>query len=155
VSEGGSRLVCSPPLRAVIWNDAVRRNESDPWAYLRRNSRRPPRHARFQERDFREREVAAFADPGSRMPPGALEAHKEAFEALLPIGEYADLSFHLDRAPTASPAREGGRVLSGRRADFVRLRIGPPNGARRLEKRVAPCRASGLDRLTKIAERGG
>jgi hypothetical protein len=161
VSEGGSRLVLLARLsEAVIWNDAVRRNESDPWAYLRRKLEATAAPMRdFKSEIFENAKSRLFADLGlPLMPPGALEAHKEAFEALLPIGEYADLSFHLDPRADRESRREGAAgVLSGAHAPtlFDYEAVPPERRSKAWEKRVAAMSERlDFDRLTKIAERG-
>jgi hypothetical protein len=92
------------------------------------------------------------------MPPGALEAHREAFEALLPVGDFADLSFHLEPGADRASRLEGARaVLSAARAPtlFDHEALPPERRSRAWEKRVAEMSARlDLDRLAKILERG-
>lgn len=161
MSDGGPRLALLARLsEAVSWNDAVRRHETDPWAHLRRKLSDIEDPLRVYKRQlFADAKARLLADlERPLLAPGAIEAHKEAFEALLPIGEFADLSFHLD--PDADPAsrREGAAaVLSGAHAptlfDYESLPRERRSGA--WEKRVTAMSGRlDLDRLTLIAERG-
>jgi hypothetical protein len=161
MNEGGPRLALSARLsEAVRWDYAVRRHETDAWAYLRRKLvevETPLREYKLQVfSDAKERLLADLARP--LLPPGAIEAHKEVFEPLLPIGEYADLSFHLDPGADRESRREGAAaVLAAARAptlfDYEALPRERRGGA--WEKRVAAMSGRlDLERLTRIAERG-
>jgi hypothetical protein len=92
------------------------------------------------------------------MTPAELEAHKSAFESLIPLSEYADLSFHLDSGAPAESRREGAAaVLSGAHAPTLFEYEAQPRERRSgaWEKRVAEMnRRLELDCLTRIAERG-
>jgi hypothetical protein len=161
MSEGGPRLALMARLsEAVSWNDAVRRHETDAWAYLRRklSDMEVPLSAYKRQvfSEAKERLLADLARP--LLAPGAIESHKEAFESLLPIGEYADLSFHLDPRADHDSRREGAAaVLAAAHAptlfDYEALPPEKRGGA--WEKRVAAMSARlGLDLLARIAERG-
>jgi hypothetical protein len=161
VSQGGPRLALLARLsEAVSWDDGVRRHETDPWAHLRRKLSDMEGPLRAYKREvFNEAKARLLADlDRPLLAPGAIEAHKEAFESLLPIGEYADLSFHLDPGGDPASRREGAAaVLASAHAptlfDYEALPREKRSGA--WEKRVAAMSARlGLDRLTLIAERG-
>lgn len=161
MSDGGPRLVLLARLyEAVRWDDAVRRNETDPWAYLRRKleaTAAPLREYKLQV--FEQAKSRLFADLGRPLlPPGALESHKEAFESLLPIGEYADLSFHLDPGADRDSRREGAvSVLAAAHAPtlFDYEAQPPERRSKAWDKRVAAMAARlDLECLTLIAERG-
>lgn len=100
---------------AVQWDDAVRRHETDPWGYMRRK-------LQDTEAPLRQYVVEAFAAAKKRLledlalpmvPPGALEAHKESFEALLAAGDFADLSFQLHPETERKARLEGVRHILG------------------------------------------
>ncbi|MFI5350266.1 MAG: hypothetical protein ACHQ2Z_12030 [Elusimicrobiota bacterium] len=160
MSDGGPRLALLARLsEAVRWDDAVRRHESDPWAHLRRklsDMEGPLRAYKLQLlSDAKTRLLADLALP--LMPPGAIESHKEAFESLIPLGEYADLSFHLDPGADRESRREGAAaVLAAAHAPtlFDYEAAPPERRSPAWEKRVAAI-ASRLDlgRLTRVAER--
>ena len=161
MSEGGPRLALLARLsEAVLWDDAVRRHETDAWAYLRRklsDMEAPLRAYKLQV--FADAKALLLADLDRPMlPPGAIESHKEAFESLLPVGEYADLSFHLDPRADRDSRREGAAaVLAAAHSptlfDYEALPRERRGGA--WEKRVAAMSGRlDLDRLTRIAERG-
>jgi hypothetical protein len=161
VTGGGPRLALLARLsEAVRWDDAVRRHETDPWAHLRRkltDMEAPLRAYKLQI--FSEAKARLLADlERPLLPPGAIESHREAFESLLPIGEYADLSFHLDPGADRASRREGAAaVLAGARAPTLFDYEALPRERRGAawEKRVSAMNERlGLDRLTCIAERG-
>jgi hypothetical protein len=161
MSEGGPRLVLLARLsEAVSWNEAVRRHETDAWAFLRRKllEMEPPLRE-YKLQIFTAAKTSLFADLARPlMPPGSIELHKEAFESLLPIGEYADLSFYLDPGADRESRRQGAAaVLDAAHAptlfDYEALPRERRGGA--WEKRVVAINARlDLDRLTLIAERG-
>ena len=161
MSPGGPRLALLARLsEAVRWDDAVRRHETDPWAHLRRklgDMEGPLRAYKLSLfDDAKQRLLADLARP--LLPPGAIEAHKEAFESLLPLGEYADLSFHLDPGADREARREGASaVLAAAHAPTLFDYEALPSGRRSpaWEKRVAAMSARlDLERLTLVAERG-
>ena len=162
MSEGGPRLALLARLaEAVRWDDAVRRHETDAWAHLRRkleDMEAPLRAYKLELfSDAKERLLADLERP--LLSPDAVQSHKEAFESLLPIGEYADLSFHLDPGADRESRRAGtAAVLAAAHAptlfDYEALPSERRNGA--WEKRVTAMSGRlDLDRLTRIAERGG
>ena len=161
MSDGGPRLALLARLsEAVRWDEAVRRHETDPWAHLRRklgDMEGPLRAYKLSLlADAKRSLLADLARP--LLPPGAIEAHKEAFESLLPLGEYADLSFHLDPGADRESRREGAAaVLAGAHAptlfDYEALPPGRRSAA--WEKRVAAIGLRlDLERITRVAERG-
>jgi hypothetical protein len=162
VSSGGPRLVLLARLsEAVSWDDAVRRHETDAWSHLRRKltEMEPPLRA-YKLELFSEAKARLFADLGRPLlPPGSIEAHKEAFESLLPISEYADLSFHLDHRADRESRRDGAAaVLEGAHAPtlFDYEALPRERRGKSWEKRVAAMNERlDLERLTRIAERGG
>jgi hypothetical protein len=112
--EGGPRLALMARLaEAVRWDDAVRRHEPDPWPYLRRKlleTERPFRDFKVQLlTDATEKLLADLADPA--LPESSLAAHREAFEPLLQIGDYADLSFNLEASLAPEARVEGARAV--------------------------------------------
>ena len=162
MSEGGPRLALLARLsEAVSWNDAVRRHESDAWDHLRRKLADMEDPLRVYKRQvFADAKARLLADlERPLLPPGAIEAHKEAFESLLPIGEFADLSFHLDPGGDPASRRDGAAaVLAAAHAPTLFDYEAMPREKRGAawEKRVAAMSARlDLDRLTLIAERDG
>jgi len=144
---------------AVHWDEAVRRHENDAWAYMRRklSEMEAPLRA-YKHELFTDAKTRLLADLNRPlMPPGSIEAYKEAFESLLPISEYADLSFHLDPGADRESRREGAAaVLAGAHSPtlFDYEALPPERRGRVWEKRVAAMNARlDLDRLTQIAER--
>jgi hypothetical protein len=145
---------------AVSWDDAVRRHETDAWAYLRRKleATEPPLRE-YKGQLFQGAKARLLADLDlSLMPPGALEAHKEAFESLLPVGDYADLTFHLDPRADRQSRREGAAAIldAARSPTLFDYEALPAERRSRLwEKRVAEMAGRlDLERMTRIAERG-
>ncbi|MFI5362992.1 MAG: hypothetical protein ACHQ49_13560 [Elusimicrobiota bacterium] len=161
MNEGGPRLVMLARLsEAVRWDDAVRRSESDAWAHMRRklSEMEAPLRA-YKQQVFSAAKARLLADLSlPLMPPGALQAHKEVFEALLPIGEFADLAFHLEPGADRESRREGAvSVLASARAPtlFDYESLPPERRGRAWDKRVAAMAGRlDVDRLTRIAERG-
>jgi hypothetical protein len=159
--SGGPQLALLARLsEAVTWGEAERKHENDPWAYMRRK-------LRATEGPLREYTLEVFEQAKKRLlqdlslpflPPGALEAHKEAFESLLYIGDYADLAFHLDPGANREGRLEGARsILAAARAPtlFDYESVPPEKRSRAWEKRVAAIVPRlDLERLTAIAERG-
>ena len=145
---------------AVSWDAAVQRHETDAWAYLRRKLEDMEDPLRVYKRQvFADAKARLLADlDRPLMPPGTIESHKEAFESLLPIGEYADLSFHLDPGGDPALRREGAAaVLASAHAPTLFDYEALPRERRSAawEKRVAAMSERlDLDRLTRIAERG-
>ncbi len=161
MSEGGPRLVLLARLsEAARWDDAVRRNETDPWAYLRRKLEATAEPLRAYKLDLLEEAKSRLLSDLGRplLPPGALEAHKEAFESLLPLGEYADLSFHLDPGADRESRREGAAsILAAAHAPTLFDYEAPPpeKRSRAWDKRVTAMAARlDLETLTRVAERG-
>jgi hypothetical protein len=160
--SGGPQLALLARLsEAVRWDEAVRRHETDPWAYLRRKIEEMEGPLRaYKQQVFSDAKKRLLADLSLPMlPPGAIEAHKEAFESLLPLGQYADLAFHLDPGTDRESRREGAAaILSGAHAptlfDYEAL---PPDRRGLIwEKRVAAMSARlDIDVLTRLAERDG
>lgn len=97
--SGGPALALLARLsEATRWDEAVRRHEDDPRAYLRRKLRETEGPLRAHK-DAVYREACGRLLADLKMPllrPGALQEHKEAFEAMLTLSDYADLSFHLE-----------------------------------------------------------
>ncbi|MFI5345400.1 MAG: hypothetical protein ACHQ51_03395 [Elusimicrobiota bacterium] len=160
MSDGPQLALLARIHEAVTWNDAVRRYESDPWAYMRRklsDAEGPLRAYKIQVFDAaKERLLADLARP--LLPPGALESHKEAFEGLLSRGDFADLAFQLDPAGDRHARLEGARsVLNGAAAPtlFDHEALAPAKRSVSWEKRVAEMtRRLGLEAPIKIAEKG-
>ena len=115
--EGGPRLALMARLaEAVAWTEAVRRHESDSWSYLRRKlleTEGPFREFKAQlVADAAKELLSALADPA--LTEAALANHREIFEPLLQIGDYADLSFNLDAGLAPDARVDGARaVLAG------------------------------------------
>jgi hypothetical protein len=161
VSEGGPRLVLLARLsEAARWDDVVRRHETDPWAYLRRKLEATAEPLREYKRQVFQEATARLLTDLDRplIPPGALEAHKETFESLLPVGEFADLAFHLHPSVDRESRREGAAsVLAAAHAPtaFDHEALPPERRSKSWEKRVAAmAERLQLDALTKLAERG-
>lgn len=161
MTDGGPRLALLARLsEAVCWDDAVRRHESDPWSYLRRklDAAAGPlaEFKREQFEDARRRLLDDLSKP--MLPPGALETHRESFEALLGVGDFADLSFHLDPGAERHARREGAQaVLAHARITtaFDHEALPPAQRSRAWEKRVAEMtRRLGFDALETIVRRG-
>lgn len=157
-TQGGPRLVLMARLsEAIRWDDAVRRTEDDSWGYLRRKleaTEGPLREYKLEL--LKGAKVRLFDDlASSDLTPAVLQSHKEAFETLLPAGDYADLAFNLDSPPAAR--LEGARaVLAAAKAPtlFDHEAQPPERRSRAWEKRVQEM--SGrleLPALTRIAER--
>jgi hypothetical protein len=160
VSDEGPRLVLLARLtEAVAWDEAVRQHEADAWSYLRRKLGATAEPFRtYKSQLFDEARARLLADLElPDMLPSALEAHKTTFESLIPLGEYADLSFHLDSDAPLEARREGvAAVLAAAHAPTLfDYEAQPPerrSGA--WEKRVAEMtRRLDLDVMTRIADR--
>lgn len=161
MSDGGPRLAMLARLsEAVQWDQAVRRHESDPWAYLRRKLEAVAEPLASFKRQLFADASAKLANDLSRpmLPPGSLEAHREAFEALLTVSDFADLAFHLDPGADRQARLEGAKsVLSGARVLtlFDLEALAPDRRSRAWEKRVEEMtRRLGFDRLAAIVRRG-
>src|SRR5206468_3915558 len=130
-NDGGARLALLARLsEAVRWDDMVRRHEDDPWAYLRRKllaAEGPLREYKLQL--LEEAKARLFADLSAPMvQPGALEAHKETFEGMIPLSDYVDLSFHLHPGGDREARLEGARSIlsSARTPTLFDLEALPP-----------------------------
>lgn len=160
MSEGGPGLALFSRLaEAARWDDQVRRHEDDPWAYLRRKllategPLRDLKAALFHE--ARERLLEDLAKPF--LAPGSLQAHKEAFEALLTRGDFADLAFHLEVGRDHGARLEGARsVLESAKIPTLFDLEAVPTERRSpaWEKRVEEAgRRLGLDLLARLSEK--
>lgn len=158
--EGPQLALMARIREAVTWNDAVRRHETDPWAYMRRKLHEAETPLRaYKSEIFEKAKEKLFADLSRPlMPPGSLEAHREAFEALLPAGDFADLSFHLEPAADRQARLEGARsVLGAAQAPTLFDHEGhpPEKRSRAWEKRVADMtKRLELEPALRVAERG-
>jgi hypothetical protein len=158
--EGGPRLALMARLaEAVRWDAAVRRHEPDSWSYLRRKllETEPP------FRDFKvsllsdatEKLLVDLADPA--LTEAALATHREAFEPLLQIGDFADLSFNLDASVAPEARVEGVRAVlaNAKVLTLFDLEALPPERRPRIwDKSVfAMSRRMQFDILENIAEK--
>ncbi|MBI3565468.1 MAG: hypothetical protein HY079_09760 [Elusimicrobia bacterium] len=161
MTDGGPRLALLARLsEATTWDDAVRRHETDPWSYLRRklDAAAGPlaefKRALFE--DARRRLLDDLSKP--MLPPGSLETHRESFEALLSVGDFADLSFHLDPGAERRARLDGARsVLAHAKVltAFDHEALPPDKRSRAWEKRVGEMtRRLGFDALETIVRRG-
>lgn len=160
MTDGGSSLAMLARLsEAVQWDDAVRRHESDPWAYMRRKLEAVEEPLRAYKHqllmDARRSLLEDLAKP--LMPPGSLEAHRETFESLLPAGEFVDLSFHLAPEADRKQRLDGARfILEAAHAPCLFDHEATPleRRSRSWEKRVAEMsKRLRLEPLTRAAER--
>jgi hypothetical protein len=159
VSQGGPQLALLARLsEAMQWTEAVRKHETDPWSYMRRKLCETEGPLRVYKHEVYEkaksRLLADLANPA--LSPAEMAAHKEAFEALLTAGDFADLAFNLDGDPKSR--REGAAsVLSSAKAPilFDHESLPPERRSRAWEKRIDAIRPRiGLEYLTKVAENG-
>lgn len=161
MNEGGPGLALFTRLaEAARWDDQVRRHENDPWAYLRRKllaTEGPLREIKSDLfRKAQERLLEDLARP--YLAPGSIQTHKEALESLLTIGDFADLSFHLEVGRERTSRLEGARSVlkTAKIPTLFDLEAPPPERrSRAWEKRVDEAvRRLGLDLLARLAERG-
>jgi hypothetical protein len=160
MSEGGPRLVMIARLtEAVQWDDAVRRHETDPWDHLRRKLDATAEPLREFKREIYDAACARLISDLSKpmLPPGSLETHREAFDALLTISDFADLSFHLDPGADRASRLEGAKsVLEHARLQtlFDIERMAPELRSKAWNKRVEEMsRRLGFDTVQKIVRR--
>lgn len=161
MSDGGPSLALMARLHeAVTWGDAERRHEADPWSYMRRKLRdcEAPLRA-YKAEVFAAAKKSLLDDLALPLvPPGALAAHKEAFEGLIPIGDFADLSYHLEPGADRKTRLEGARaVLESAKAPtlFDHEALPPEKRSRAWEKRVDDMRRRlGLESAALIVARG-
>lgn len=158
--EGPQLALLARLSEAVIWDESVRRHESDPWAYMRRklHDAEGPLRA-YKAEVFARAKQRLFDDLALPiLPPGALESHKEVFEGLLPIGEFADLSYHLHPSGDRGARLDGARsVLAAARAPtlFDHEAVPPEKRSRAWETRVVEMtRRLGLEAPARIVARG-
>lgn len=161
MSDGGPELALVARLaEAARWDDQVRRHEDDPWAYLRRKllaTEGPLREIKSGLfREARERLLEDLAKPF--LAPGSLQTHKEAFESLLGVGDFADLSFHLEVGRDRESRLDGARSIleTAKVPTLFDLEALPPERrSRAWQARVEEAgRRLGLDLLSRLAERG-
>jgi hypothetical protein len=112
--EGGPRLALVARLaEAVRWDDKVRRHEPDPWSYVRRKlleTEGPLREFKVQLlSEASEKLLLDLAD--ADLSDSSLTAHRESFEPLLMIGDYADLMFNLSSSLAPSHRVAGARAV--------------------------------------------
>ncbi len=113
INYGGPRLALLARLwESVQWDGGVRKTETDPWDYLRRKLESTADPLRAFKRELFDGACRALIDDLTKpmLPPGSLERHREAFDALLTLSDYADLSFYLD--PGSDPATRLSQVRS-------------------------------------------
>src|SRR5690349_17630969 len=121
MSHGGPHLALMARLtEAMHWNEAVRKHETDPWSYMRRKLQETEGPLRAYKQDvFEKAKAGLMAHLGkTELNPTTLESHKEAFEALLTVGDYADLSFNLDGDPK-SRRESVGAILKSAKAPIL------------------------------------
>jgi hypothetical protein len=94
---------------ACSYPKAVRAYEPDPWGYLRRKLDACEAPLREIKNALFERAKAALLRDLDEpfLKPGALLEHKEAFDRLLPVSDFADLAFHLEPGADRKARREG------------------------------------------------
>jgi hypothetical protein len=159
-AEGPQLALLARLSEAAIWDESVRRHETDPWAYMRRklNDAESPLRAYKAELFAHARENLLADLSAAFAPPGALESHKEVFEGLLVPSDFADLSFHLH------PSVERGERLEGALAVLEAARVPtlfdlealpPAKRGRSWEARVQGMAARlGLEAVGRAAARG-
>ena len=161
MTDGGPGLALLARLaEAARWDEQVRRHEDDPWVYMRRKllaTEGPLREIKSGLfREARERLLEDLAKPF--LAPGSLQAHKETLETLLGIGDFADLSFHLEVGRERDSRLEGARSILEAAKVLTLFDLEAPPSERRSkawEKRVEEAeRRLGLDLLARLADRG-
>ena len=158
MSGGGPQLALMARLaEAMHWNEAVRKHETDSWGYMRRKLQETEGPLRAYKHEVFEKAKARLLAHlgGTELEPTSMESHKEAFESLLPVGEYADLSFHLDGDQTSRREGAAGVLKNAKSPTLFDYEALPAERrSRAWEKRIEAIRPRlDLDRLTKIAER--
>ncbi len=158
--SGGPGLALQARLaEACRWDDLTRRHESDPWAYLRRKLEEAESPLSAYKTELLARAGHALLADLARpmLPPGALQRHKETFEALLPASQYADLAFHLDPRTAPEARLDGARALlaAARAPTLFELEALPPERRpKSWEKRVAEISTRlRLEPVARLAER--
>jgi hypothetical protein len=158
--SGGPALALLARLsEATRWDEAVRRHERDPRAYLLRKLRETEGPLRAHK-DAVYREACGRLLADLKMPilrPGALQEHKEAFEALLPLADYADLSFHLEPGGDRKARHDAAAGILARarpRTLFDQEALPPERRGKAWEKLVAETgRRLGLQELALTLSR--
>jgi hypothetical protein len=85
---------------AVQWDDAIRRHEDDPWAYMKRKLESTAGPLKqYKQQLFDEAKAKLFADLAQpEHPPSVLEQHAQTFESLMTRGDFVDLAMNLHPA---------------------------------------------------------
>lgn len=145
---------------AASFPKAVRAHESDPWSYLRRKLAECEQPLRTYKQALYEEATASLLRDLKEpfLKPGSLMDHKETFNKLLPLSDFADLSFHLDPGSDPRSRREAAQsVLAAAKPKTVFDTEAQP-----VERRGKPwetlvaetSRRLELDRLAEILGRG-
>ena len=101
---------------AAAYPPAVRAYEPDPWGYLRRKLDSCEAPLRALKGDLFERAKAALLRDLDEpfLKPGVLLEHKETFDKLLPVSDFADLAFHLEPGADRAARREAAAEILSR-----------------------------------------
>jgi len=158
--SAGALALLARLAEASSYPPAVRAYEPDPWGYLRRKLEEceAPLRAYKQALFDRHRDalLAELAEPF--LKPGSLMDHKENFEKLLPLSEFADLCFHLSPGADPRERREGARgVLQAAKPKtlFDVENLPPERRGKPWETLVADIgRRLDLERLDAVLRRG-
>jgi hypothetical protein len=144
---------------AASFPKAVRAYESDPWGYLRRKLAECEAPLRDYKRVLYEEASATLLRDLKEpfLKPGSLMDHKETFDKLLTLADYADLSFNLEPGGDPAGRREAVRaVLANAKPKtlFDVEKLPPERRGKPWETLVAETRKRlGLDRLEEILAR--
>jgi hypothetical protein len=145
---------------ACAYPKAVRAYEPDPWGYLRRKLDATEGPLRELIGAHFERAKASLLKDLDEpfLKPGALLEHKEAFERLLPLSDFADLAFHLEPGADRAARREGAaQVLAHAKplTLFDREALPEARRGKAWETLVAESgRRLGLDAVRAVIRRG-
>lgn len=145
---------------AASFPKAIRVYESDPWGYLRRKLAECEQPLRAYKQTLYEEATESLLHDLKEpfLKPGSLMEHKETFNKLLPLSDFADLSFHLEPGSDPQSRHEAAKaVLAAAKPKTVFDTEAQP-----VERRGKPwealvaetSRRLELDRLTAILRRG-
>ncbi len=144
---------------AASFPKAVRAYESDPWGYLRRKLLECEAPLRDYKKILYDQACASLLSDLKEpfLKPGSVMDHKETFEKLLTLADFADVAYNLEPGGDPAARREAVRAVLAHakpKTLFDVEKLPPERRGKPWEALVAEThKRLGLDKLTEILKR--